>query len=63
MGIATLDQGWSWSMCVKPLVNTNSCQSSHTSCVISIRMKVKMDDGAEIEEGPGDTDGHSILRV
>jgi quercetin dioxygenase-like cupin family protein len=41
-------------MC-KPLVKTNSCQASHTSYIISGRMKVKMDDGTEVEGGPGDT--------
>ena len=55
IGRATLEPGWRWSKCVKPLVNTNSCQASHTSCIIAGRMKVKMDDGTEIEGGPGDT--------
>jgi uncharacterized protein DUF861 len=55
MGRATLEPGWSWSKCIKPLVNTNSCQAPHTSCIISGKMKVKMDDGTEIEGGPGDT--------
>jgi hypothetical protein len=55
MGRATLEPGWSWSKCVKPLVNTNSCQAPHTSCIISGRMTVRMDDGTEIEGGPGDT--------
>lgn len=55
IGRASLEPGWSWSKCVKPLVKTNSCQASHTSCVISGKMRVKMDDGNEIEVGPGDT--------
>lgn len=55
MGRATLEPGWSWSKCVKPLVNTNSCQAPHTSCIISGKMRVKMDDGTEFEGGPGDT--------
>jgi len=55
MGRATLEPGWSWLKCIKPLVNTNSCQAPHTSCIISGRMKVKMDDGTEIEGRPGDT--------
>jgi ethanolamine utilization protein EutQ (cupin superfamily) len=55
IGRATLEPGWRWSKCVKPLVNTNSCQAPHTSCIIAGRMKVKMDDGTEIEGGPGDT--------
>lgn len=55
IGKATLEPGWSWSKCVKPLVNTDRCQAPHTSVIISGRMRVKMDDGSEIEGGPGDT--------
>lgn len=55
IGRGTLEPGWSWEKCVKPLVNTNSCQAPHTSYIISGRMKVRMDDGTEVEGGPGDT--------
>ena len=54
VGRATLEPGWSWEKCVKPLVNTNSCQAPHTQYMISGRMKVVMDDGKEEEFGPGD---------
>ena len=52
IGRATLEPGWSWGKCVKPLVNTNSCQAAHTSVIIAGRMKVRMDDGTEIEGDP-----------
>jgi uncharacterized protein DUF861 len=55
IGRATLEPGWSWEKCVKPLVNTNSWQAPHTQYMISGRMKVVMDDGKEEEFGPGDT--------
>jgi ethanolamine utilization protein EutQ (cupin superfamily) len=55
IGRATFEPGWSWEKCVKPLVGTNSCQAPHTSYIISGRMKVRMDDGSEIEGGLGDT--------
>ena len=55
IGRATFEPGWSWSQCVKPLVKTDSCQAPHTTVIISGRMKVRMDDGTEIEGGPGDT--------
>jgi hypothetical protein len=55
IGRATLEPGWSWSKCIKPLVKTDSCQTSQTSCIILERMKVKMENGTEIEGGPGDT--------
>jgi hypothetical protein len=54
IGRATLEPGWSWEKCVKPLVNTNSCQAPHTQYMVSGRMKVVMDDGPEEEVGPGD---------
>ena len=51
--------------CVKPLVNTNSCQAPHTQYMISGRLKVVMDDGTEEEFGPGDTavvpPGHEVV--
>jgi hypothetical protein len=48
----TFEPGWSWEMCVKPIVKTNSCQAHHTSYIISGRMKVVMGDGAGVEGGP-----------
>jgi quercetin dioxygenase-like cupin family protein len=54
IGRVTLEPGWSWEKCVKPLVNTNSCQSPHTQYIISGRIKVAMDDGTAEEFGPGD---------
>jgi len=55
IGRFKLDPGWKWSTSVKPLVKTDSCQQVHTVYVISGIMRVKMDDGAEQEFGPGDT--------
>jgi hypothetical protein len=52
IGRATLEPGWSWEKCVKPLVNTNSCQAPHIQYMVSGRMKVVMDDGKEEEFGP-----------
>ncbi|HMS35350.1 MAG TPA: cupin domain-containing protein [Ignavibacteria bacterium] len=51
---ATFEPGWKWSECIKPLAGTNSCQAPHVNYVISGRMKVVMDDGSEMEMGPGD---------
>ena len=45
IGRATFEPGWSWEKCVKPLVNTNSCQAPHTQYMIPGRLKVVMDDG------------------
>jgi ethanolamine utilization protein EutQ (cupin superfamily) len=54
VGRSTLEPGWSWEKCVKPVVKTNSCQVQHIGYMISGRMKVVMDDGTEQEYGPGD---------
>jgi len=53
-GRATLQPGWKWSTCVKPLAKTASCEAPHTQFVISGRIHVAMDDGTELEFGPGD---------
>jgi quercetin dioxygenase-like cupin family protein len=54
VGRATSMPGWKWSEHVKPIAGTHSCQAAHTCYFISGRMKVVMDDGEEIEYGPGD---------
>jgi hypothetical protein len=53
-GRATLQPGWKWSTCVKPIAKTESCQASHLQYHISGRLRVRMDDGSEEEFGPGD---------
>lgn len=53
-GRATLQPGWKWSTCVKPLVNTESCQAPHLQYHVSGRLHVVMEDGSKQEFGPGD---------
>jgi hypothetical protein len=53
-GRATLEPGWRWSECVKPIAHTDSCQASHLQYHVSGRLGVRMDDGSEAEFGPGD---------
>jgi len=50
----THEPGWRWSECVKPTVETDSCQVGHLIHVLSGRIVVRMDDGSETEFGPGD---------
>jgi len=54
IGVIKLQPGWKWSECVKPLVGTSSCETPHLNYVITGRLLVKMDDGTEVEIGPGD---------
>jgi hypothetical protein len=53
VGRATLEPGWKWSECVKPIAKTDLCQAPHTQYTISGRLHVVMADGSEFEVGPG----------
>jgi quercetin dioxygenase-like cupin family protein len=50
----TFQPGWRWSECVKPIVGGDSCQVDHFGFCISGRMHVRMNDGSEMDVGPGD---------
>jgi len=54
VGKATFEPGWRWSDHVKPIAGTESCQAPHLGYVVSGRQMVRMDDGTELEFGPGD---------
>lgn len=51
---ATMQPGWRWSSDVKPIVGSDSCMIHHKGYTVSGRLGVAMDDGTEIEIGPGD---------
>ena len=51
---STFNPGWKWSESVKPIVGTDSCQVHHIGYQVSGRMAAKLDDGTELEVGPGD---------
>jgi ethanolamine utilization protein EutQ (cupin superfamily) len=54
VGRATFEPGWKWSECVKPIAGTDSCEVNHNGYIASGRMHIKMDDGQEVDVGPGD---------
>lgn len=54
IGRATFHPGWKWSDHVRPIAGTDSCQVPHLGYVVSGRQVVRMDDGEELEIGPGD---------
>ena len=54
VGRGVFEPGWRWSLSVKPLAGTDSCQAHHTLYVLSGRMGVRMEDGSELEIGRGD---------
>lgn len=51
---ATHQPGWRWSTHLKPLTNNDSCQIPHTGVVVSGHYHFRMDDGQELDLGPGD---------
>lgn len=52
-GRATFNPGWRWSMHVKPIAGTESCQAPHLGVQLSGIMHIMMDDGTEMDLGPG----------
>ena len=50
----TLQPGWRWSECIKPIAGTESCQNHHIGTVTSGQLHVRHDDGTESDLGPGD---------
>jgi mannose-6-phosphate isomerase-like protein (cupin superfamily) len=54
IGKAVFEPGWRWSENVKPIAKTDSCQSHHLGYCLSGAMTIYMEDGTELEIGPGD---------
>ena len=54
IGRMTYEPGWRWSVDVKPLAGTPSCQFHHVGVTMSGRLRVQMQDGVELEIGPGE---------
>src|SRR5437588_12113744 len=54
IGRLVLQPGWRWSNDVKPIAGTDSCQVQHFQYTVSGRLGIRMDDGTEMELGPGD---------
>jgi quercetin dioxygenase-like cupin family protein len=54
VGRGVFEPGWRWSKHVKPIAQTDSCQGPHMGYYLSGRMHVVMDDGQEMDFGPGD---------
>jgi hypothetical protein len=54
LGKGTYEPGWRWSSDVKPIAGTESCMTRHTGIVVSGRMTVRANDGAEATIESGD---------
>ena len=49
----SLEPGWSWAECIKPVAGTDSCQVHHVGIIQSGTMHVVHDDGTEQEINAG----------
>lgn len=54
VGLTTFEPGWRWSLHVRPVATTASCQVHHVGYLLSGRLAVRMDNGTEAVAGPGD---------
>jgi class 3 adenylate cyclase len=54
IGQMTYEPGWRWSVDVKPIAGTESCQYHHIAYSVAGRLRLQMADGTELEVGPGD---------
>jgi quercetin dioxygenase-like cupin family protein len=55
LGRFTFQPGWRWSECIKPLMNTESCQLSHAGHAISGTITIRMKDGTQKTVRPGES--------
>jgi len=54
IGRGIFEPGWRWATSVQPLVKTHSCEAPHFQYHVSGILRVKMDDGTELDCKPGD---------
>ena len=54
VGRLTLEPGWRWSLHVKPVAKTEWCEAPHFQYHLTGRLGIKMQDGTELEAGPGE---------
>src|SRR5580700_8072450 len=54
IGRLTLEPGWRWSDHVKPIAGTDLCEAPHFQYHVAGTLHILMDDGVEIDAGPGD---------
>ena len=50
----TLEPGWRWSECIKPVVGTERCQSRHVGVMQSGTLHVVHDDGTQADLRAGE---------
>ena len=51
---AVFEPGWRWAESVQPIAKTKSCEAPHFQYHVSGVLRVRMDDGTELDCKPGD---------
>lgn len=54
IGRMTMEPGWAWSECIKPVVHTDSCQLLHVGYCVAGTLETVLDDGARATITAGD---------
>jgi quercetin dioxygenase-like cupin family protein len=54
IGRLVLQPGWRWSDHVKPLAGTELCEAPHFQYHVAGTLRVRMEDGSELDAVPGD---------
>lgn len=54
IGRYTFQPGWRWSECIKPVANTETCQTRHVGYAVSGTLHIKHSDGTETDVRAGD---------
>ena len=49
----TLEPGWRWSECIKPIAGTDNCQVHHVGVILSGTMHIAHSDGTEQDISAG----------
>ncbi|TDD93697.1 cupin domain-containing protein [Actinomadura rubrisoli] len=64
---ATFEPGWRWTESIKDIAGTDLCEVHHNGYIAEGRLRIRTQDGAEQEVGPGDafvvTPGHDAWVV
>ena len=55
IGRMTMEPGWTWSECIKPIVHTESCQLLHVGYCVSGTLETVLDDGTRSTIKSGDS--------
>jgi hypothetical protein len=53
IGRFTFQPGWRWSECIKPVVNTDSCQVDHIGYMLEGKLHIQHTDGTQQDITPG----------